>query len=404
MEKDKLQIETEKKLPEEVDKSAAIAENPPPKNQPEESKESEKEPKEKAKRGKNFLLFGISLNEKVFLAKHLSTILKAGMDLPESLRIVQRQLHGGLKNVLGDVSAKVEGGKSLNVALSEYPNVFDPLFINMVKVGEKSGTLDQSLHYLSIQLSKDAKLISKVKSAALYPLIVLSAAVVVGGGVSYFVLPKLTKLFTSFKADLPLATKILLAISNNLQHYGFWWLAGIILVIILFSVLLRVRFFRAIWNNVTLHTPVAGKIIISLNLARFSLTLGTLLKSGVAIDDALGITKEAITSIPYQKTIKRVLDSVSTGKTITESLDQADRRKRLFPPTVRAMIDVGERTGSLYNSLLYISEFYEEEVDNMTKDMATTLEPILLLIISFVVAFVAIAIISPMYQVLNVIK
>ncbi|PIR27344.1 hypothetical protein COV40_01400, partial [Candidatus Berkelbacteria bacterium CG11_big_fil_rev_8_21_14_0_20_42_15] len=280
MEKDKLQIETEKKLPEEVDKSAAIAENPPPKNQPEESKESEKEPKEKAKRGKNFLLFGISLNEKVFLAKHLSTILKAGMDLPESLRIVQRQLHGGLKNVLGDVSAKVEGGKSLNVALSEYPNVFDPLFINMVKVGEKSGTLDQSLHYLSIQLSKDAKLISKVKSAALYPLIVLSAAVVVGGGVSYFVLPKLTKLFTSFKADLPLATKILLAISNNLQHYGLWWLAGIILAIILFSVLLRVRFFRAIWNNVTLHTPVAGKIIISLNLARFSLTLGTLLKSG----------------------------------------------------------------------------------------------------------------------------
>lgn len=353
---------------------------------------------------KEISIFRVSLNEKAFLAKHLATILKAGISLPESLQIIQKQSHGKLKNILSDVIAKVEAGKALNVAFSDHKKTFDPLFINMIKVGEKSGSLDQSLHYLSAQLSKDAKLISKVKSAAMYPTIVLVTAVVVGGGVSYFILPKLAKLFSSFKADLPFATKLLLKISYSIEHFGIFWLGGIFGSFVLFLLLLKIPIFKAIWDWIKLHTPIAGKLIKSLNLARFSLTFGTLLKSGVAIDDALKITKDSIGSVSYKKLVSRVFEDVSKGKTVVEGLDDADPKEKLFPTTARAMIKVGETTGSLNESLLYISEFYEEEVDNITKDLSTSLEPILLIFIAFIVAFVAVAIISPMYQILGVIK
>jgi len=357
--------------------------------------------KESKKKKIAFSLFGVPLSEKVFLARHLSTILKSGISLAESLEIIERQVKGKLKKVLGDVIAKVEAGKALNVALSDHPDVFDPLFINMVKVGEKSGTLDESLKYLSEQLSRDARLISKVKSASMYPIIVLCTAVLVGGGVSYFILPKLTKLFSAFGANLPLATRVLLAISNNLQHWGLYWLIGIIGAVILFVILLKIYYFRWLWQGLVLKIPIAGPLSKNLNLSRFSLTLGTLLKSSVAIDEALLITKDAISSIPYQRVIKKVLDNVNQGKSMAEGIDIADRKNRLFPGTIRAMIRVGERTGSLSASLLYIAEFYEEEVDNTTKDLATSLEPILLILIAIVVGFVAIAIVSPMYSILG---
>lgn len=372
-----------------------------------EKSSAEKPPEAKEKKPglkREMSIFPVSLNDKAFLAKNLATILKAGISLPESLRIVQKQSHGKLSGILSDVISKVEGGKALNVALSDYKKVFDPLFINMVKVGEKSGTLDESLHHLSVQLTKDARLVSKVKSAALYPTIVLITAGVVGGGISYFILPKLAKLFTSFKAGLPLATRILLKISNSLQYYGLWWLGGIIGAILLVYFLLKIPFVQTISDYIKLRLPIVGRLIRSLNLARFSLTLGTLLKNSVTIDEALAITRDAITSIPYKKIIDLVLVDVKKGKTVVESLDAHDPKGRLFSATARAMVRVGETTGSLYDSLLYIAEYYEEEVDNVTKDLATSLEPILLIFIAIIVAFIAIAIITPMYSILGVVK
>ena len=409
-EEKKIEIQDEIKKIEEIvtepKKIISTEENPVKKNDGEAKVESSKTEKEEeikpAKKG--FSLFSVSLTEKVFLAKHLATILKAGISLPESLRIIQKQSKGKLKSVLGDVIIKVEAGKALNIVMSEHPDVFDPLFVNMVKVGEKSGTLDQSLNYLSIQLSKDARLISKVKSAALYPIIVLTTAFIVGGGVSYFILPKLTKLFTSFGSKLPLATRILLAISENIQKYGVWWLIGIVGAIALFIISQRIYFFRSIWHRTLLRIPIAGKIVKNLNLARFSMIMGTLLKSGVTIDEALKITKDAISSVAYQVAIAKILESVNKGKSMVDGMDLVDRKSWLFTGTTRAMIGVGEKTGTLSSSLLYVSEFYEEEVDTTTKDLATTLEPFLLIFIAIIVGFVAIAIITPIYSILGVIN
>lgn len=347
--------------------------------------------------------FGVSLAEKVFLAKHLSIILKSGISLPESLRIVAEQSKGKLKKVLNDIISKVESGKALNVALSDHKDVFDPLFINMIKIGEKSGTLDQSLTYLAEQLSKDAKLVGKIKSASLYPVIVLITAIIVGGGISYFILPKLTKLFSSFKAGLPLPTRMLLWFSNSIQKYGLLWLGILITLIIGVWLLLKIKAVRGAWQSAVLSFPIIGRLTKSLNLARFSLTLGTLLKSSVTIDEALSITSDAIDYIPYQKAILKMKTEVSTGKTMLEGIEAADRRGKLFDPTTRSMIRVGEKTGSLNTSLLYISTFFQEEVDSITKDLATALEPILLIFIALIVGFIAIAIITPMYSILGVI-
>ncbi|TSC94703.1 MAG: type II secretory pathway, component PulF, partial [Candidatus Berkelbacteria bacterium Athens1014_28] len=353
---------------------------------------------------KEISIFKVSLNEKVFLAKHLATIIKAGISLPESLRIVAKQTKGKMHTVLLDVITKVEGGKALNVALSDHKNVFDPLFINMVKVGETSGTLDESLHYLSLQLTKDSRLISKVKSASLYPSIVLITAFVVGGGVSYFVLPKLTKLFTSFGSKLPLSTRILLAISDSIQKYGVYWLIGLVVGFIFFVLILKIYPIRHLWHKFTLKIPIIGNLMKNLNLARISLTLGTLMKSSVSIDEALEITKGTVSSIPYQVAIKKILDEVRGGKSIGETMILVDPKSRLFPGTFLAMVQVGEKTGTLYDSLLYTAEFCEEEVDNITKDLATALEPILLILIAIVVGFVAIAIVTPMYSILGVVN
>jgi type IV pilus assembly protein PilC len=348
--------------------------------------------------------FRVSLEEKVFLAKNLSVILKSGISLPESLTIVTDQSKGKLKKVLTDIVGKVNSGKSLNVALSNHKDVFDPLFINMVKVGEKSGTLDQSLTYLADQLTRDSKLISKIKSASLYPTIVVITAVVVGGGISYFILPKLTKLFSSFKTALPLSTRILLWFSKNIEENGVLWLGLVIMTVILVLILQKIKKIRGIWQQVVLSLPIIGRLSKSLNLARFSLILGTLLKNSVSIDEALIIVSGAIDSAPYQKIIQQVQLEVRQGKTVLEGIEIHDHKSKLFDPTTRAMIRVGEKTGNLSNSLLYISEYFQEEVDNITKDLATSLEPILLILIALVVGFIAISIITPMYSILNVIN
>lgn len=350
---------------------------------------------------KIFSISGITMSEKVFLAKHMATIIKSGISLPEGLKVMEGQAKGTLKKVLQNVIIEVESGKSLNVALSQYEQYFDALFINMIKIGEKSGSLEQCLGYLAKQLEKDAKLVAKVRGASLYPTIVLASAVAVGGGISYFILPKLSKLFSVFQSQLPFATKILISISGSLEHHGLIWLGGIVALIILFLILRRNSYVKAQASRVILHMPVFGKLSKSLNLARFSLTLGTLLKSGVNIVEALEITEEAIGSLPYQKALQKVRASVNSGKSISESIIVIDPKEKLFPGTVKAMISVGERTGSLHRSLLYISQFYEEEVDTITKNLATSLEPILLVIIGLIVAFVAIAIVSPMYQLLG---
>jgi len=333
--------------------------------------------------------------DKLLFAKHLATMIKSGLSLTESLEIAIDQASTKMKKVLKDVLSSVNNGKSLSSSLSRHSKVFSPVFINMVNVGEKGGTLAENLEYLSVQLEKDYDLKRKVKGAMLYPIIVISATVILGVALSIFILPRLVKLFTSLKVELPIMTKIFLAIANFLVGYGLYLLAGLVVLIILVRILIRAKWSKQFFHRLYLKVPVVKRLIYHINLARFSRILGTLLKSGVPIIESLEITASTLGNSVYQKHIEIATQGVKKGKSLSSVLQPYEK---YFPKITTRMISVGEKSGNLDEILFYLARFYEDEVDNATKNLSTTLEPLLLILIGLVIGFIGVAIISPIYQ------
>ncbi len=268
----------------------------------------------------------------------------------------------------------------------------------MVKVGETGGALENTLIHLSLQMEKDYDLKKKIKGAMLYPMIILIATMALGSAMAIFILPKLTKLFQTFKVTLPLSTRILLWVSNLFQNYGFYIIGGFIILIFLLWYIVRSNFARLPTSRLILSLPIIGKISQNVNLARFNRILGTLLKSGVPVVEALSITANTLGNEVYKKRLLSVSEKVKKGIPISQVLKKESKHSDSFPQLVSRMIGVGEKTGKLDETLIYLAKFYEKEVDNTTKNLSVILEPILLILIGLVVALVAIAIISPIYK------
>lgn len=339
---------------------------------------------------------GVSVLDKVLFAKHLSVMLKSGMTLNESLATLRDQAGArSFKKVIDGVLKSVLSGRTLADSLARHENIFSSLFVNIVRAGEEGGTLDENLSYLADYLRRDYDLRNKMKSAAAYPLIVVITTFVLGGALSVFVLPKLADMFRSMQFTLPLATRILIWISNFLQ--GFWWL----LVIFVFGLIFLIRFLlkrkttRPLLSKIVLGAPIIGKIAKDMNLARATRTFGSLLRSGIPIVSALYIVSSTIENSLYSESLKRSSAEVQKGATVSSVFA---KNQKLFPPLVTRMIGVGERTGRLDEMLTYLANFYEGEVDTATKNLSAIVEPILLILIGLVVGFVAIAIISPIYE------
>lgn len=335
--------------------------------------------------------------DKLLFAKHLATMIKSGLTLTESLEIaIDQSSSSKMRKVLKNVLERVNNGKSFASSLSKYPKVFSPVFINMIKVGEKGGTLSENLEYLSLQLEKDYDLKRRVKGAMLYPAIVLTATITLGIALSIFILPKLVNLFKSLKVELPLVSKIFLAMANFLVHYGLYLIIALAVLSVLTRILIKARNLRPFFHRFYLKLPIVKKISQSVNLARFARILGSLLKSGVPIIESLEITATTLDNALYQKQIGIATAGVKRGESLASMLTPAEK---YFPKIVSRMINVGEKTGNLEETLFYLARFYEEEVNNITRNLSTTLEPVLLIIIGLVIGFIGIAIISPIYQI-----
>lgn len=344
----------------------------------------------------------ISGLDRLLFAKHLATMIKSGLSLTESLEIAIDQASSSkMKKTLKDVLASVNNGKSLSSSLSRHPKVFSPVFINMVNVGEKGGTLSENLEYLSVQLEKDYDLKRKVKGAMLYPIIVISATVILGVALAIFILPKLVKLFTSLKMELPITTRVFLAVANFLVSYGLYLLVGLIILAILIRILVKAKWSKPFFHRLYLKLPVVKKLSHQINLARFSRILGTLLKSGVPIIESLEITATTLGNSVYQRKIEEATQGVKKGKSLASTLLP---QEKYFPKIVSHMISVGEKSGNLEEILFYLARFYEDEVDNATRNLSTTLEPILLIFIGVAIGFIGVAIISPIYQISGSLK
>jgi type IV pilus assembly protein PilC len=339
----------------------------------------------------------ISFKDKLFFTKHLSTMIKAGIPISDALASLSKQHKSKkFKEIIEDVLSNIENGKSLAESLKRHPNVFNNFFISLIEIGEESGTLEENLEFLAKQMAKDFTLRKKIQGALLYPGLVFGAATIMGSAISLFVLPKLVDFFDAFDIELPLTTRILLFIAQAMRSYGFLIIGGFFALIIGFYVFIQLPKVKPVWHKIVLKLPIFGNLIAYGQLASFSRNFGVLIKSGVPITRSLDVTSNTLSNVVFVKDVKKLSEELTKGRVIAAELRK--KRYKEFPPLVVQMIDVGETTGKLDETLLYLGDFYEEEIDNISKNLTTVLEPILLVGIGIVVAFIALAIISPIYE------
>ena len=327
--------------------------------------------------------------------KHMSVMIKSGITISESLdTLIHQTKSSKMGEVITKIAADVDNGASLALAMGKHPKVFDKFYVSIIEIGEESGTLSSNLEYLSKKLRKDDKLHKKVKQALFYPIMVISAALIVGLGVGIFILPKMAEIFSSMDVELPFATQLLLGFAEVLKQYNILIVVGIISFIIIFRLLIAQKAIKPIWQKFLMKLPVIGPFLIIIETTSFCRNLGIMMKSGLPISRALEILYNTTENTIFKRSIYRLQKSVTSGKPLGEELSKIN----LLPLMATRMISVGEKSGNLNDMLLYLSDYYEEEANSLAKGFSTVLEPAILLFIGLIVAVVAMAVISPIYQ------
>jgi len=339
----------------------------------------------------------ISVQEKINFARHLSVGIKSGLPILDSLRMIQEQTESKkLKKTIEIVIQDVNNGQSLAQSLSSFGTMFGPLFVNMVKVGEASGNLAESLLYLSQEFKKQLAINRSIKSALAYPMIVLIATVGITIFLTAVIFPKILPIFASLRVELPFTTRIVITLLSFLRANGLYLLGGFIIFIILLKLILNVKKVHLLFDHFVLEMPIVATLVKNLTIANFTRSLSILLKSGMTITDALTIAKGTFHNMYYAKQVDNILETVKRGENIARYLKT---QPKLFPPMLVGMINVGETTGNLEANLLYLSEYYTEEVETSVHNLTGMLEPILILGMGIVVGFIALAIIMPIYSI-----
>ena len=343
----------------------------------------------------NDSLLSVSLEEKVLFTRHLAIMVKAGMPLIEALRMLQKQTRNrSLSVILTQVVADVNNGQFLSASLDKYTKVFGNFFINIIRIGESGGILSENLNYLSDELKKRRELRKKVISAMIYPSIIVIVATGLVTMLTVFIFPKILPVFYNLNVKLPATTRALIVISDFLQAYGLAVLGGMVLIPVLATLLKKIKAVKYSFDRSLMYLFLVKGISQSVNLSNFCRTLGLLLKSGMKIVEALTITADTINNTAYRRELEQMAAGIQKGEQLSHFLQN---KERLFPAMLVNMIAVGENTGNLSDTLLYLADFYESELNELTKNLSAILEPILILIIGAVVGFVALAVITPIY-------
>ena len=350
----------------------------------------------------NISIGGISLKLLTQFTRQLSTLQDAGLPILRSLKILhQQQRPGMMRDTLDNVAADVEGGTTLSEAMSRHPKVFDKLYCNMVQAGETGGVLDVILQRLADFMEKAQKLKSRIRGAMIYPIVVMSAAVLIVTGIMYFVIPRFQKLFASFKTGLPAITLFLIHTSNWIAHQWGWLeiIATPFVIWLLLKIIGKTKPGRYALDFLKMRIPVMGKIVSKGTIARMTRTLGTLLSAGVPILEAISITRDTCGNMVFQKALQKVHDAIREGEGFATPL----RNARVCDAIVVNMIDVGEETGDLDKMLMKIADNYDEEVDVLVGSLVSLLEPIMIVGLGGVVGTIVVAVFLPYIKLLSTI-
>ncbi len=336
----------------------------------------------------------VKTKDRILFARQLSTLINAGLPLVQSLRTVLEQTNSKpLKLVINRTISDVEAGTAFNKALASHPHVFNKVFVSLVAAGETSGTLDAALERIAAQQEKDAEIISKVRGAMVYPLIVMVVMVGVMVFMLRLVLPQVGQLYKDLNKPLPFITNILLMTSNFIG--SFWWL--IILVIALLVFMLR-RYAattdgRKNIDTIKMRIPLFGPLFMKMYMARFCRTATTLVSSGVPLLEVLNITAESVNNVNIEASTKKAADKVKSGKALSDALEDSPS----FLPLVPQMIRIGERSGAMDQMLEKTAMYYENELDNEIKTISTTIEPVLMVALALMAGIMIAAILLPIY-------
>ena len=340
----------------------------------------------------------ITIKDKVVFTRQLSTLLSAGLPLTQSLRTVGEQTENKkLRSIVEEITGDVEGGRTLLEAFGKHRSVFGGLFLSLVEAGEASGTLDEALKRIAAQQEKDAAVMSKIKGALTYPVIVL---VVIFGVIIFMLLtvvPQVEQLYIDLKKELPFLTQVMVSTANFASH--FWWL---ILIVLAIGGYFLVQYLKTesgikVKDTFKLNVPIFNGMLRKLYMARFARTGQTLLSTGVPMLDMLRITSESVSNTIVAQSIDRAADKVKGGKSLSSSLQPEE----YILPLVPQMIKIGEQSGKIDEMMGKVAQVYEDELDEEIRTISTAIEPILMVVLAVVAGGMVGAILFPIYSLVN---
>lgn len=340
----------------------------------------------------------ITTKDKIVFTRQLATLIGAGLPLSQSLNTVLEQTENKkLQSIVQEITASVEGGKTLSESFSKHPSVFDPVFLALVGAGELSGTLDESLQRVANQQEKDAETMSKIKGALTYPIIVLFVILGVLLFMLFTVVPQVEKLYHDLKKGLPFLTQIMVDTASFLAN--FWWLVAIIVGIIIYFFMQYIKTDNGIKviDTFKLNVPIFGQMFRKLYMARFTRTGQTLLGTGVSMLDMLRITAKAVNNSVISDSILRAIEKVKGGKALSVSLQPEEYILSLVPQ----MIKIGEQSGRIDEMMGKTAQVYEEELDEQIRTISTAIEPVLMVVLAIVAGSMVAAILLPIYSLVN---
>ncbi len=339
---------------------------------------------------------GVKHIEIIRFAKNLAAMLHAGLSLARALSVIERQSDNKrMKVVTTGLSDSIKRGLSFHEALASYPKIFSELFIAMVKAGEESGSLTESLKVVSLQMERSEELARKVKGAMIYPSIVITAIVIVGVLMLIYVVPTLTATFTELHVRIPAATQAIVALSGFLVHHVIIVFAALLALIVGGVAFIRSRVGNNVLLTIALHLPVVGELVRETFSARAARTLSSLLSSSVPVLEALSITREVVHADKFARVVAEAETRVKKGELLSAAFAN---NPKLYPILMSDMLMVGEETGNVTEMMQQIAEFYEADVAEKTKDLSTIIEPVLMLLIGAGVGVFAVAMIAPIYS------
>ncbi len=340
----------------------------------------------------------VAIKDKIIFTQQLGVMIKSGLSVVEALEALREETSDkNFMKVINDVISDVKGGKSLSEGFSKHPHIFDGVYVNTISSGEKSGKLDDVLKGLTIQLEKDYAITSKLKGAMVYPIFVITVLIAVMILILVVIIPQLKTIFDDANVELPALTRAVIALSEFVKNYLVYILIGVGIIVFLINLYGKSNNGRHVIDKIKLRIPVFGNLFKKTYMARFSRTFSSLTRSGLPLLEIFRTSKQVINNVIYQDEIEKMINKVEVGEMVSKVLKDCP----LFPKMVGNLVSVGEKSGSLDTVFDTIADFFDKEVDGITANLSTLLEPLLMVVMGVGIGLIIVSVLQPIYGLVN---